>query len=140
MIRLAADTDIARIYQIRLSVGENQLSDPSRATGEHVAWFIDNRALWVWQEADGLVTGFAGGDVRDGSVWALFVAPGHEGKGIGRALLTHACDALRAAGHTTATLSTGPGTRAERHYRADGWTVTGTSAKGDLIFRKKLDD
>ena len=92
----------------------------------------------MWQEADGLVTGFSGSDKRDGSIWALFVAPGHEGKGIGRALLATACDALRNAGHREAWLTTSPGTRAERHYRAAGWTASGHSAKGELIFRKPL--
>jgi len=137
-IRLATDADIARIYQIRFSVSENLLSDPSLVTAEHVGWFIEQEALWVWHEADGLVTGFSGCDVRDGTVWALFVAPGHEGKGIGRALLNQACDALREAGHAAATLTTGAGTRAERHYRADGWSVIGTTANGDLVFQKEL--
>jgi GNAT superfamily N-acetyltransferase len=138
MIRLATYGDIARICEIRDGAGDNPLSEPSVVTEAHVAWFIDSEALWVWQEADGIVTGFAGSDRGDGSVWALFVATGHEGKGIGRALLKHACDALRAAGHTTATLTTGPGTGAERHYRADGWTGSGYSATGQLIFRKRL--
>jgi GNAT superfamily N-acetyltransferase len=94
--------------------------------------------LWVWQETDGLVTGFSGSDKRGGSIWALFVAPGHAGKGIGRSALKTACDALREAGHRLATLSTEAGTRAERHYRADGWTVTGTNQKGELVFQKPL--
>lgn len=137
-IRLATSGDIARIFEIRFGVNENRLSDPSVVTEAHVASFIANEALWVWQEANGIVTGFAGSDRRDGSIWALFVAPGHDGKGIGRALLKHACDALRAAGHTTATLTTEPGTRAERHYRADGWAVTGTNHKGEFVFQKPL--
>src|SRR5690349_5858228 len=118
MIRLAIAADIPRIFEIRDSVRENRLSDPNAVTEAGASWFIDNGALWVWQGADGSFTGFSAGDVRDGSIWALFVAPGHEGKGIGRALLKVACDALRAAGHRAATLSTDPGTRAERHYRA----------------------
>jgi GNAT superfamily N-acetyltransferase len=137
-VRLATSGDIARIFEIRFGVNENRLSDPSVVTEAHVASFIANEALWVWQEANGIVTGFAGSDRRDGSIWALFVAPGHDGKGIGRALLKHACDALRAAGHTTATLTTEPGTRAERHYRADGWAVTGTNHKGEFVFQKPL--
>jgi GNAT superfamily N-acetyltransferase len=138
MIRLATRSDTPRIFEIRGSVGENRLSDPNAVTEADVAWFIDNQALWVWQETDALVTGFAGSDARDGSIWALFVAPGHEGRGIGRALLKTACGALRKSGHRFATLSTEPGTRAERHYRADGWTVTGTNHKGEFVFQKRL--
>jgi GNAT superfamily N-acetyltransferase len=137
-IRPATHGDIARIYEIRNSVGENRLSDPSRVTEADAIRFIDDTALWVWQEEDGAVTGFAGSDRRDGSIWALFVAPGHDGKGIGRALLKHACDWLRAAGHRTAMLTTEPGTRAERHYRAAGWSVTGSSTTGELVFQKPL--
>jgi GNAT superfamily N-acetyltransferase len=138
MIRLATPSDIPRIFAIRDSVRENRLTDPSVVTEAGVRWFIDQGAFWVWQEAGGEVTGIAGSDLRDGTIYALFVAPEHEGKGIGRALLKTACDALLAAGHRRATLSTEPGTRAERHYRADGWRVIGTNAKGELIFQKSL--
>ena len=138
MIRLAIPSDIPRILEIRDSVGDNLLSDPNSVTEAGAAGFIDSRALWVWQEVDGLVTGFSAGDARDGSIWALFVAPGHEGKGIGRALLKRACDGLREGGLLVAILTAAPGTRAERHYRADGWTVTGTNQKGELVFQKPL--
>jgi len=138
MIRLATYGDIPRIFEIRDSVSENLLSDPRLVAETDVVRFINNSALWVWQEADGLITGFGGSDSRDGSIWALFVAPGHEGKGIGRGLLKTACDALREAGHPFAILTAAPGTQTERHYRGDGWTVTGTNSKGDLVFQKPL--
>jgi GNAT superfamily N-acetyltransferase len=138
MLREATEADVPRIWEIRNGVRENILSDPSRVTAADVAWFLEHGPIWVWEEAGGLVAGFSAGDPRDGWVWALFVAPGHEGKGIGRALLKATCDSLRRAGHAVATLSTEPGSRAERHYRADGWTVTGTNAKGELIFQKPL--
>jgi GNAT superfamily N-acetyltransferase len=138
MLRLAARADIPRIFEIRDSVRDDRFSDPAVVTEAELARFIGAGALWVWQEPDGMVAGFSAGDARDGSLWALFVAPGHDGKGIGRALLKAGCDTLRAAGHRTATLSTDPGTRAERHYRADGWSVIGRNAKGELVFQKPL--
>lgn len=138
MIRAATRVDIPRIFEIRHGVRESRLTDPGAVTEAAAERFIDAGALWVWQEPDGLVAGFSAGDTRDGSVWALFVAPGHEGKGIGRALLSKACDALRKAGHCEAWLTTEPGSRAERHYRAAGWTADGRSAKGELIFHKAL--
>jgi GNAT superfamily N-acetyltransferase len=138
MLRRATDDDVPAITEIRDSVGENILSDSSRVTAADIAWFLANGPIWVWEEPGVGVAGFSAGDPRDGWVWALFVAPGHEGKGIGRALLKAACDSLRTAGHTTATLSTDLGTRAERHYRAAGWTATGHNAKGELIFQKPL--
>jgi GNAT superfamily N-acetyltransferase len=138
MIRPATPSDIPRILEIGNNAGENRLSDPSAVTGAAAVRLIDEGALWVWQEADGPVTGFSGSDKHDGSIWALLVAPGHDGKGIGRALLKAACDALREGGHRAAIFSIGPGTRAERHYRAAGWSVAGTNGKGELVFRKAL--
>jgi GNAT superfamily N-acetyltransferase len=138
MLRRATTADIPRISEIRDSVRENRLSDPSLVTPQDIAWFLENGPIWVWEEANGTIAVFSAGDRRDGWVWALFVAPGYEGKGIGRALLKSTCDTLRAAGYSAATLSTQPGTRAERHYRADGWTATGRNAKGEIVFQKPL--
>ncbi len=138
MIRLATRADLTHLLEIRDGAGDDPLADPSAVGEAQAASLIDDAALWVWQEAAGPIAGFAGIDHRDGSVWALLVAPGHEGKGIGRALLQTACDALRAFGHDTVTLRLGPRSRAERHYLADGWTEVGLGPKGELIFRKPL--
>ena len=137
MLRRATPDDVPRIAEIRDSVRENILSDPALVTPADIAWFLENGPIWVWDD-NGAVAGFSAGDPRNGWVWALFVAPGHEGKGIGRALLKATCDTLREAGHATATLSTEAGTRAERHYRADGWTAISQNAKGELVFQKPL--
>jgi ribosomal protein S18 acetylase RimI-like enzyme len=99
--------------------------------------FIDRSEIWVSVE-DGMVQGFAAGEPLNGQIFALFVDPEYEGQGIGRALLALACVTLRNAGYRIATLSTDPGTRAERFYRAGGLTVTGKNSKGELIFEKRL--
>lgn len=137
MIRRATYADIPRIIAIRADVRENQLADPSRVTLADIRWFIDNPAIWVWEES-GQVCGFSAGDPRDGMVFALFVDPAHEGKGIGQALLPHACGSLKAAGHTAATLTTAPGTRAERFYRRNGWAEIGRQKDGQIIFRRPI--
>jgi GNAT superfamily N-acetyltransferase len=93
--------------------------------------------MWVWDDG-GKIVGFSAADTRDGSVWALFVDPAHEGRGIGRALLARVCTALRGAGHHVARLGTAPGTRAERFYRRDGWTAEGLDARGEMVFRKSI--
>lgn len=138
MIRAATLADIPRIFAIRDSVDENRLSHPAAVTAHDAAWLVDNGPIWVWQEPDGSLSGFSAGDPRDGTIWALFVAPGCEGRGIGRALLGAACDRLRETGHRTARLSTEAGTRAERHYHADGWTEVGRNDKGQIVFQKPL--
>ena len=99
--------------------------------------FIDRTGIWVWEEG-GRVLGFSAVDTRDGSVWALFVDPAAEGRGIGRALLPPALDDLRGAGWGEARLTTQPGSRAERFYRRDGWIASGTAADGDRIFHRPL--
>ncbi|MBV9018307.1 MAG: GNAT family N-acetyltransferase, partial [Alphaproteobacteria bacterium] len=62
------------------------MSDPNLVTAAGCAAFVERSEIWVWTE-NGLVQGFAAGDTRDGWIWALFVAPGYEGRGIGQALL-----------------------------------------------------
>jgi hypothetical protein len=55
-----------------------------------------------------------------------------------RSLLPLSCEIHRASGHSTATLTTDPGTRAERFYRLDGWTEVGRREDGQIIFQKAL--
>ena len=136
-IRRARIEERDRLREIRAAVRENRLGDPSRITDDDYAWFTEQPGIWVWEE-DGAILGFSAGDTRDGTVWALFVAPGHERRGIGRALFAAACEALRLAGHRTALLTTEPGTRAEYFYRKAGWEVVGDSPRGELIFRSAL--
>jgi ribosomal protein S18 acetylase RimI-like enzyme len=83
---------------------------------------------------------FSAGDPRDGSIWALFVDPAFEGRGIGRDLLALACGTVRAAGFGTTRLNTEPGTRADGFYRANGWIETGRSAKGEIIFQRGFEE
>jgi GNAT superfamily N-acetyltransferase len=136
-VRRARFEERDRISEIRFAVQENKLGDPAAVTDAHYAWFTEHPGVWVWEE-DGRILGFSAGDTRDGTIWALFVDPAHHRRGIGRALFEAACDTLRKAGHRTALLTTEPGTRAERFYRAAGWRVVGTSPKGELIFRSTL--
>ena len=136
-IRRARPEERPRITGIRLAVRENQLMDPSRVTDADYQWFTENPGIWVWEE-DGRILGFSAADTRDGTIWALFIDPGHEGRGIGRALLAKACDVLRAAGHRSATLGTEPGSRADRFYRQAGWKPLHIDERGEQILRLDL--
>jgi ribosomal protein S18 acetylase RimI-like enzyme len=135
--RRATEADLPRIFEIRGAVKENRLSDPSVVTREHCLWYIAGPGNWVWQD-DSEIAGFSASDPRDGSIWALFVDPKSEGRGIGRALLTQAVQVLREAGFSAATLTTDPGTRAARFYREAGWIEDGFTVKGELRFRLPL--
>jgi GNAT superfamily N-acetyltransferase len=134
MIRKATKGDVARIMEIRAGVRENKLRDPSRVTMEEVHWFVDNPGIFLWEE-DGSIVGFSAGDPRNGNIFTLFVEDRYERRGIGKALFECACKVLVDAGCPRIWLTTWPGTRAERFYRAAGWRVTGTD-DGNLIFER----
>lgn len=136
-MRTAVYADIPRMVELRASVHENRLGDPTRVTLADYKWFIDNAAIHVWEVSDH-IRGLSAGDPRDGSIWALFVDPAFEGLGIGQTLIASACSALHQAGHRSATLSTDAGTRAERFYLRNGWTPQGRNAKGEIVFSKAL--
>jgi GNAT superfamily N-acetyltransferase len=135
--RRATFADIDRLTEIRAAVRENVLTDPRSVTPSDYARFIGQSRVWVSEDA-GLITGFSASDERDGTIWALFVDPGQEGRGIGRSLLARACQDLRTCGYARARLGTDPGTRADRLYRCLGWVDTGRDDGGEVIFELDL--
>jgi GNAT superfamily N-acetyltransferase len=127
MIRKATIADRSRITEVRNAVRENRLSPANvERVADTAGWIYENGTFWVWEE-DGAVQGFAVAEIRDGTIFGLFVHPDYEGRGIARALLPLACEDLRAAG-----------TRAERFYRRNGWTDTGRREKGEIVFERAL--
>jgi GNAT superfamily N-acetyltransferase len=134
VIRNADRDDIPRLREIRDTVRENKLGDPSSVTADDICWFIDNPGIFVWEE-EGKIVGFSAADPRDGSVFALFMDQAYEGRGIAQALFDRACKVLMSAGCSRLWLTTEPGTRAERFYRKAGWRVAGVS-NGNLVFEK----
>jgi len=119
--RQAVGADIPAMSRIRLSVTENVLSDPARVTPQMYLDFLDKSGRGWVAEGNGEVVAFCYADKENASIWALFVCPGHEGRGLARALLAQAVDWLFALGHERVHLSTTPGTRADRFYAAQGW-------------------
>ncbi len=107
--------------RIRLSVTENVLSEPSRITHAMYVDYLEKSGRGWVAESAGQIVAFCYADKLDASIWALFVCPGHEGQGLGKALLKHAIDWLFALGHERISLSTSANTRADRFYAAQGW-------------------
>jgi GNAT superfamily N-acetyltransferase len=136
MIRDACRKDVPRLLQIRNAVLENAPRDPSSISARAYAWYVDHLGIFVWEE-DNEIIGFSSADLRDGSIWALFMDAAHEGRGIARRLFEHACAALISAGWRRMWLTTQPGSRAEQFYRKAGWVVTGTR-NGDLVLERIL--
>lgn len=125
------------MHRVRLAVRENRLTDTAVTEGDYIPFIEDHGCGWVVEER-GEIVGFAVGDARDGNVWALFVDPEHEGRGLGRRLHDAMVEWLREQGLHQLHLTTDPGTRAQRFYEAAGWRCTGPTGKGALRFELDL--
>ena len=136
----AIPTDIADMHRIRMMVKENRLSDATKIKASNYAEMITTRGRgWVYR-ISGTIRGFAIVDMSDGNVWALFVEPGFERLGIGRAL--HDIMVGWAFDHGAAALwlTTDRATRAENFYRRQGWREAGSAGHGELRFELKRSD
>lgn len=136
MLRKAVVADISALKFVRSAVLENILSDPSKVTDDDYEWYVSNPGVALWEER-GVIVGFSAADPRDGGIWALFVMPSFEGKGIGSRLLAEACSCLQSAGIERAWLTTDPNTRAEQFYRTAGWECVG-ERDNELLFERSL--
>ena len=84
--RKATIKDIPLIQVERNSVKENQLSNPNLIPNELAEEFITVRGTGFVCEIDDTIVGFSIVDFIENNVWALFLLPEHEGKGIGKKL------------------------------------------------------
>jgi len=139
-VRIATAADVDAMHRVRTRVRENRLTDPARVQPHHYrALLAGGGRGWVAVEGERVV-GFAVVDRARSSVWALFVDPDHERHGIGRALHDAALAWLFAGGAERVWLTTDPGTRAERFYRAAGWQRAGTERNGEIRFETSRED
>ena len=136
-LRRATLADTPRLMEIRFAVRENRLADPTSVTAADCAAFITRDLVWVAEEP-GRIVGFSASNDLDGTIWALFIDPTDQGRGLGADLLALACADLMAKGFAIARLTTDPGTRADRFYRRHGWQATGIGEDGEVQFEKAL--
>lgn len=134
LIREATVADIKRIQVVRHLVKENVLSDPSLVTDADCEEYITQRGKGWVSEVDGLVVGFAIADLKDNSIWALFLQPEYEGKGIGRKLHDKMLGWYFSNSNETVWLTTSPNTRASMFYRKAGWKEVGVKSNGEIKF------
>ena len=135
-VRIASIDDISAMHQLRLSVRENVLTDPAKVRpNDYCAFLTEKGRGWVY-ELDGGVVGFAIADSSTRSIWALFVRPGFEGRGIGRALHDSMLDWLFLTDRSPVWLSTQAHSRAETFYVAAGWRRVGVLANGEARYEK----
>ena len=125
------------MHRIRSTVSENELSDPGRTSERDYFPFVEAGSAWVAETTEA-VAGFAALDAATENVWALFVEPGAEGIGIGRALHDHMIAWARAQGLQHLWLTTSPATRAEGFYRRSGWQEANRTESGEIRFERTL--
>lgn len=132
--RQAETADIPGIQIVRNNVKENMLSNPGLVTDKDCEDYLNRRGKgWVC-ESMGVIVGFSIVDLIDHNVWALFVQPGFDKKGIGKKLHDLMLNWYFERSEHQLWLSTAPGTRAEEFYRRAGWQEAGMHGKAELRF------
>jgi GNAT superfamily N-acetyltransferase len=132
--RPAQLTDIPALMEIRGNVRENRLVNLRLGPEAYLQALTVEGRSWVCED-DGRVVGFVCGRPAKKDIWALFVCPEAEGRGIGTALMTLIENWMFAQGLDAITLTTAPGTRAERLYQGRGWKAVGPSGAVEQTYR-----
>lgn len=134
VIREATTADIPEIFDIRMSVKENILTNTNAVTPEVCCDYLETNGKGWIAEIDGVAAGFSIASSKDNSIWALFVRPEFEGRGAGKALLNAAVAWLFGTGANEIGLSTGSGTSADIFYQRQGWQRGETDEAGEVKF------
>lgn len=140
IFREAALTDIPQISKVRLSVKENILSNPDLVPYEDYVEFLTKRGKgWVC-EVDNAIVGFSIVDLKDHNIWALFIDPDYEKKGIGKQLHKLMLHWYFEQTKNSVWLGTEPKSRAEHFYRKAGWQEIGLHGKGEIKFEMTFEN
>jgi GNAT superfamily N-acetyltransferase len=140
IFREATVADIKQIFVVRYSVKENVLSETDLVDEKICESYLTERGKgWVC-EMDGEIVGFAIADLKDNNIWALFLKPEYEQRGIGRQLHTIMLDWYFSKTPKTVWLGTNPNTRAELFYRKAGWKEAGTHGEDEIKFEMTFKD
>lgn len=148
-VRAATEADIEAMFDIRAATHENAIPrERLAALGITPASLREALAggvyrAWVMEDEPGRLLAFCGADTASGEVAVLAVRAGHQGRGLGRALLSEAVRALQTAGCTRLWLmaSPDPALRSHGFYRAQGWLPSGRrDAQGDeeLVYQNTM--
>lgn len=140
IFREATIKDIPQLHQIRMSVKENVLNNPSLVKKEDYINFLTTNGKGWLCEMENTIVGFAIIDTVENNIWALFVNPDLEGKGIGKQLQQIMLNWFFALHKNTLWLSTAKGTRAETFYKFTGWKETGITKSGEVKFEMSFEE
>lgn len=140
ILREATIEDIDQMHVVRTSVKENQLSNPNLVTTKDCEEYLLTRGKgWVVM-CGNVIVGFSIVDLVENNVWALFVHPSFERKGIGKMLHDEMINWYFTQTGKTIWLSTSANTRAEGFYKMAGWEQTGIQANGELKFELQAEN
>jgi GNAT superfamily N-acetyltransferase len=140
IFREASITDISQIQIVRHTVKENVLSNPALVTDKDCEEYLMVKGKgWVCEDDNQLI-GFAIVDLQDHNVWALFLRPEYEGKGIGKKLHNLMLDWYFSQTKETLWLGTAFNTRAEKFYRMQGWQEAGMHGTKETKFEMTYGD
>ena len=139
-IREATVLDFPKLMEIRMSVKENTLSDPALIPEDDYAKFCFTQGKgWVY-EVDSVIVGFAIVDLLGNNIWALFMDPQFEQRGIGKKLHDKMINWYFDQTKTAVWLGTEPNSRAEQFYRKSGWKEIGLHGKNEIKFEMTFQD
>ncbi len=140
IIREAKINDIHQIQIVRNLVTENTLSDPNLVTNKDCEFFLFTKGKgWVC-EINNEIVGFSIVDLIDNNIWALFINPEFEKKGIGKQLHKIMLDWYFNQTKKKVWLGTSPKTRAENFYRKAGWIEIGLHGNNEIKFEMTFEN
>ena len=139
IFREASINDIKQIQLVRNSVFENTLSDSNLVTDDDCIEYITVRGKgWVC-DINNRIVGFAIADLKENNIWALFLHPEFEKKGIGQQLHRIMLNWYFTQTTNKVWLGTAFNTRAENFYRKAGWTDVGLHGTTEIKFEMTFD-
>lgn len=138
--REATIEDIDNYMVVRMAVIENVLNNPKLVTREdNIDYLTKYGKGWVC-ENDNRIVGFSIVGLTQRNVWALFVLPEFEGKGIGKKLHDTMINWYFNQTDEKIWLGTEQGTKAEMFYKKSGWTEVGMHGDEETKFEMTIDN
>ena len=139
IFREATVNDIDNYMIVRMAVTENVLNNPALVPREdNVDYLTKYGKGWVC-EMNGQIVGFSIVGLVQRNVWALFVMPAFEGKGIGGKLHDMMMDWYFTQTGETIWLGTEHGTKAATFYKKRGWREVGTHGDDEIKMEMSLE-